>query len=68
MGRLTAEQYSRARRIIDEEVIGALDQHKGKILDSWYDKLADVLQYAWNKPTVDEMRRFCDRQESNNDE
>jgi hypothetical protein len=45
MNKLTSEQYSAARLMIDEEIIGALDQHKGKILDSWYDKLASRLQF-----------------------
>jgi len=45
MSKLTTDQYTTARQMIDEEVIGALDQHKGKILDSWYDKLASVLQF-----------------------
>jgi hypothetical protein len=46
MNKLTTEQYAAARRMIDEEIIGAFIQHKGKILDSWYDKLASVLQMS----------------------
>jgi len=45
MNKLTPEQYIAARQMIDVEIIGALDQHKGKILDSWYDKLASILQF-----------------------
>lgn len=46
MNKLTTEQYAAARRMIDEEVIGAYRSHKGKILDGWYDKLAAVLQFT----------------------
>ena len=52
MNKLTSEQYSAARRMIDEEVIGAYGQHKGKILDSWYDKLASILQIPLDAPEV----------------
>ena len=45
MNKLTPEQYAIARQMINEEIIGALDQHKGKILDSWYEKLASMLQF-----------------------
>ena len=48
--------------MIDEEIIGAYIQHKGKILDSWYDKLASVLQFTditgeeSEIPTEDEIK------------
>jgi hypothetical protein len=62
MNKLTTEQYAAARRMIDEEIIGAFIQHKGKILDSWYDKLASVLQFTditgeeSEIPTEDEIK------------
>ena len=56
MGKLTIQQYDAARAKIDEEVIGAYGQHKGQILDSWYDKLAAVLQIPWDQPTLEEIR------------
>ena len=52
MGQLKPEQYAAARRMIDEEIIGAYIQHKGKILDSWYDKLASVLQMSEPESTA----------------
>jgi hypothetical protein len=62
MNKLTTEQYAAAHRMIDEEVIGGFGQHKGKILDSWYDKLASVLQFTditgeeSEIPTEDEIK------------
>jgi len=56
MSKLTTQQYTAARRMIDEEIIGAYGQHKGKILDGWYDKLAAVLQTSINEPKKEERK------------
>lgn len=55
MGQLKPEQYAAARRMIDEEIIGEIGQHRGRILDSWYERLAQVLQIPIDDPTIEEI-------------
>ena len=61
MGQLKPDQYAAARRMIDEEVIGAYHSHKGKILDGWYDKLAScfLIHSLIDDPTPNEREAIA---------